>query len=163
MCRYCKKPKNSKLPVEKEFSIHFSNECIQVSKLSISDHPEVIRISEQHLVKLFLGKLPASSFEKPFEFLVAKKEGKVVGWIRYLRKKDSYTDIMVAVDENYYRIGIGRRLVSYIINSAEDEGITNLTCEIEYDNKGSLRLFEGLGFRKISMEKEFYKLTFSCT
>ncbi|ELR24314.1 LA virus GAG protein N-acetyltransferase [Acanthamoeba castellanii str. Neff] len=55
---------------------------------------------------------------------------------------------MLAVEDGYRKKGIGSQLVTRAINTMKEDGCDEVVLETEVTNKGSLALYERLGFIK---------------
>lgn len=89
-------------------------------------------------------------------FLVAKREGKVVGFGGVWLLVDEAHVINVAIDPNHRRQGIARNLVSELLVRSKDDGMTCATLEVRSSNDAALKLYEGLGFVQTAIRRHYY-------
>jgi L-amino acid N-acyltransferase YncA len=85
---------------------------------------------------------------------VMENGGEVIGWLSlsdFYDARPAYhatAEIGVYVREDYRGRGVGRRLLEEAIRRAPELGLNTLTAGAFAHNGASLRLFEGMGFRK---------------
>ncbi|KAB3534001.1 GNAT family N-acetyltransferase [Alkaliphilus pronyensis] len=86
-------------------------------------------------------------------FLVAEIDGKIVanlsftGGVRPRTKQAG--EFGVSVLKRYWGLGIGKRLVSYLINWSRQTGVVRkINLKVRADNTRGITLYENLGFKK---------------
>ena len=90
-------------------------------------------------------------------FYVAEADGEIVGCcgIRNLAGDGEITN--VAVTEKFRRKGIGRKLLSHMLQEAPLFGIGDCTLEVRSGNMPAIRLYESLGFKSEGVRPDFYE------
>ena len=84
--------------------------------------------------------------------LVSTDETGVIGWARLLPWKQRGFDVvecLVYVDPVHQGRGIGKALLSELINEARDLGYRTIVATIATDNRSGLHLHTGLGFETV--------------
>jgi phosphinothricin acetyltransferase len=99
----------------------------------------------------------------PFARLVARLDGRVVGWaaLSPVSRRGCYAgvaEISVYVAEVFRGRGIGRRLLSALISESERHGIWTLQGATFPENEASLRLQRSCGFRQIGRRERVAQL-----
>lgn len=85
---------------------------------------------------------------------VMEDGGEAVGWLSlsdFYDARPAYhatAEIGVYVREDYRGKGVGRRLVEEAVRRGPELGLNTLTAGAFAHNEASVRLFEGMGFRK---------------
>ena len=64
----------------------------------------------------------------------------------------------VVVEESWRGQGLGRSLMTRLLEDGKARGIRAFTLEVRTGNKGAIRLYEELGFRSEGVRKGFYDL-----
>lgn len=99
---------------------------------------------------------------KTCHFLLAKENGQIVGTCncRNFRKKrlSHRAEIGIAVKKAYWNKGIGRKLLTRLIDLSRQSGLKILSLEVRTDNKGAIHLYESLGFRRIRTFEGFMEI-----
>jgi phosphinothricin acetyltransferase len=90
----------------------------------------------------------------PFGRVVARSEGRVVGWaaLSPVSRRSSYAgvaEISIYVAETARGNGTGRKLLRALIDESERHGIWSLQAGTFPENESSLRLQRACGFREI--------------
>jgi len=68
-------------------------------------------------------------------------------------------DIAVSVKKAYWNIGIGTALMKTLIAFAKRSGITEIIhLGVRADNFSAIKLYENIGFRKIGLYENFFKI-----
>jgi L-amino acid N-acyltransferase len=91
--------------------------------------------------------------------LVAEEGGPLAGFasLSPYRDRPAYRTTVensVYVDEAHQGKGIGRQLMSELIDTARDHGFHSMIARIVSSNAASIALHAGLGFEMVGVEKE---------
>lgn len=83
------------------------------------------------------------------EFTLGEKDGITVGFAKYTRQSDSEAWLEgIRVDEKYSGQGFGKAITRYHLTRAKAEGIEVVRLSAYVGSKESIRIAEGLGFKK---------------
>lgn len=98
------------------------------------------------------------SFGNPeYLFLVAEKEGVVVGYAGLFRVLDEGDITNIVIDEKCRGCGLGKKLTSALLTEGGKLGIRAFTLEVRVSNHAAIRIYEELGFIKEGIRKRFYE------
>ncbi len=131
---------------------------IIVRPATLFDLSEIMRIErqsfrEQYPRGLFMMFLDANRET----FLVAEYSGQVVGYVMAYIRPDMEGHIMsIAVDPLYRGNGIGRLLMEAVIDRLIKRGARYIGLEVRVSNKGAIKLYEKLGFKKMKIIRGYY-------
>ena len=100
-----------------------------------------------------LGQLPDANHE----FLVAEIDGIVTGYIGMMCVLDEGYISNVAVSAAHRRRGIGRVLVSEMLNRALKRDLRFVTLEVREHNEGAIALYTDAGFCPVGRRKNYYE------
>src|SRR3989339_644037 len=89
--------------------------------------------------------------EDEHKYLVAKEDGKIIGYIGHEKVLDEIHIINMAVHPDYRSRGIGSRLIDKILNDQD-----TFFLEVRVTNVPAIRLYEKYGFKNISLRKKYY-------
>jgi len=122
------------------------------------DLPEIVRIEHQSFKEQYPRGLFMMFLENnPDTFLVAEYNGKVVGYVMAYLKPDLEGHVMsIAVDPLYRGNGIGKALMISVINKLIKRGAKYIGLEVRVSNERAIKLYEGLGFRKVKRIISYY-------
>lgn len=133
---------------------------MKIRPLKIDDYDDLIKIwDESGLRYKPKGRDRRDHIEREIEeptaiFLVAEKDGKIIGSILGTHDGRKGWINRLAVHPEYQRQGIARKLVKEVEKRLEKMGIKIIACLVEEWNKGSMRFFEKMGYKEF--EGVFY-------
>lgn len=92
----------------------------------------------------------------PDTFLVAERNGVVVGYLiaRLIGRKGHI--IAIAVEPRYRRQGIGQALMESVTEILRAKGAEELFLEVRASNLDAIRFYEKLGFRQAQLIPRYY-------
>jgi len=89
-------------------------------------------------------------------YLVAKIEGKAVGYVGVWKILNEGHITNIAVHPNYRNKGIGRALVSELLLLCTKDGIETFTLEVRKSNLIAQKLYKDFGFVEAGIRKKYY-------
>ena len=126
----------------------------------------VVPMEERHLDTL--AEIEKACFHAPWSadmlreelgkgiFLVAEQDGAAVGYVGCQTVLDEGYITNVAVSPDCRRRGIGRALIAELTERAKRAGLAFVTLEARASNAPAITLYEGAGFRRVGVRKNFY-------
>lgn len=126
----------------------------------------VVPMEERHLDTL--AEIEKACFHAPWSadmlreelgkgiFLVAEQDGAAVGYVGCQTVLDEGYITNVAVSPDCRRQGIGRALIAELTERAKRAGLAFVTLEARESNAPAITLYEGAGFRRVGVRKNFY-------
>ena len=133
------------------------------------DLPQVIRINldtlPEHYSDMFFEEL---LLESPETFLVAEKNGTIVGYImcrvefgfshlkRFGLARKCHI-VSVAVSEGHRNRGLGRALAEEAVKGMQNKGCSEVYLEVRLTNELAIRLYEQLGFKATARLEGYYR------
>lgn len=91
-------------------------------------------------------------------FLVIEEGEQIIGYAGLLQVMEEGDVTNVVVEESWRGQGLGRSLMTRLLEDGKARGIRAFTLEVRTGNKGAIRLYEELGFRSEGVRKGFYDL-----
>ena len=141
--------------------------AVEIEPMQPSDWPAVKRIYEEGIATrgaTFDTAAPTwEDWDKAHRAkcrLVARRVGRVVGWIALsaVSRRPVYrgvAELSVYVAEEARGRGIGRALLEALIPASEAAGIWTLQAGVMAVNEASLALHERMGFRRVGVREGF--------
>ena len=80
----------------------------------------------------------------------------VAGYVVFRDRGDESHLLNVAVAHNWRGLGMGRKLVGYVVNHAYRQKQSRVFLEVRTENLGAVTLYEKLGFHRMTTRKKFY-------
>lgn len=146
---------------------HLEEKSYTIREATRDDIPEVVHINrvclpENYPAYFFLQL--HSNYSKAF--LVAEKDGKVVGYImcRLEHGKSHFGFriikrghvVSIAVLPEYRKQGIGKNLMLNAEKALKDYGAKEIILEVRVSNTPAINLYEKLGYEKVKVLKRYY-------
>ena len=101
----------------------------------------------------FLEEIENNKFAR---YIVAKVDGKAVGYAGMWKVIDEGHITNIAVHPEFRHAGIGSLLMENLIGIARKEGITSMTLEVRKSNIAAQRLYFKYGFTIGGLRKGYY-------
>ena len=126
----------------------------------------VVPMAERHLTAL--EAIEKACFHAPWSekmlreelgkgiFLVAERDGQTVGYVGCQTVLDEGYITNVAVSPDCRRQGIARMLIDTLTAQAREHGLAFVTLEARASNAPAIALYEGAGFRRVGVRRNFY-------
>ena len=126
----------------------------------------VVPMAERHVAAL--AEIEKACFHAPWSeamlreelgkgiFLVAERDGQVVGYVGCQTVLDEGYITNVAVSSDCRRQGVGRALIAELVQRARAQGLSFVTLEARASNAPAIALYEGAGFVRVGVRKNFY-------
>lgn len=134
------------------------------------DNIKILSMQPKHIE--FIVSLEKTCFSEPWSFeslkseldnpnaifLVAENNEKCLGYIGMHTVCDEGYITNIAVLPDFRGNGVGTLILNNIITLAEKSGLRFISLEVRVSNKNAMSLYENLGFEKVGVRKNFYRL-----
>ena len=104
----------------------------------------------EHALELFLE-------ENAVAMVSVTDDGTVLGYGSMLFVPDEGQLVNLAVLSTARRQGIGKQILSSLIEEAKSRGTKTIALEVRVSNAAAIALYERLGFRSVGIRKRFYR------
>jgi ribosomal-protein-alanine N-acetyltransferase len=91
--------------------------------------------------------------------MVAEHDEQVVGFMIYELQKSRLHVLNFAVDPNFRRYGVGQSMIQKLIGKLSREHRNRILLEVRETNLEAQLFFKAMGFRAISVLRDFYEDT----
>ncbi|AEV70288.1 ribosomal protein S18-alanine N-acetyltransferase [Acetivibrio clariflavus] len=131
---------------------------IEISRLTLEDIDDLMVVEKLSFTipwsrEAFIEEITNNKFAR---YIVAKVNGKAIGYAGFWKVFDEGHITNVAVHPEYRRIGVGYMLVKSLIDMAEEESISRMTLEVRKSNIPAQNLYAKFGFQVEGFRKEYY-------
>lgn len=111
--------------------------------------------------KCFSDAWSEKSLNETFEYdynhlLVEERGGKVVGYIIYSDVQGEAELLRIAVDKKARRQGIGKLLISEMLEELRESDAEKVMLEVRAHNVAAVRLYKSFGFKDIFVRENYY-------
>ena len=126
-----------------------------VNKVVLSDlerFNELGRLVNANFNNLFdLSSLLASSNDYIYGYYI---DNRLEGFIHISKSYEVIDIVNIVVDINKRKMGIGKALIDYVVNSFDD--VLRLMLEVRSSNEAAIGLYKKCGFKVINIRKKYY-------
>lgn len=138
----------------------FMSEVIKLRKFKISDLDQILKIEKSSFsVSRAYSKERFKSLYKAHsnDFIVAEKKSKVIGYIIAYNRRGFLDFDSIAVGKNYRGMGLGNRLMNFVLESFKTRGFKKAFLEVMTTDKKVISFYEKIGFQIRETLEGFYK------
>ena len=145
------------LPISKISSVMAAKLIIR--KFLPSDIDKIVEIEKASFPQGAYSKRRLESLSKkhPNDFLVAQLADKKVGYIIAYNKAGVIDFDSLTIDKKYRKLGIGKKLVVFVLNRFRKKGLKKASLEVRTSNKRAISFFQNLGFKITKVIKHYYR------
>lgn len=90
-------------------------------------------------------------------YLVARENGRLLGYCGFLQSFDEADITNVAVSPQARGRGVGYRMLSELMRRGRERGVARYTLEVRVGNEAAIRLYQKLGFHSVGIRRNFYE------
>ena len=132
---------------------------IQIRKMDLSDIPFVY----QEEIKIFGKSLGEKTlyneiiYNEMSKYFIALVDGKRAGYIGSWLTIPNAEILNLFVSEKYRGLGLGKELMSRVIEQCNEHQIEQLTLEVRRSNIYAYELYLSLGFKEVAIRKKYYE------
>ncbi len=123
--------------------------------MNVADVDQVKRIEDQSFPKPW-SKNELISETSSGIALIIEEGNRICGYLFARRIIDEIEILNIAVDPTYRNKGIGKRLISEIINISEKDEVRKIFLEVRASNSKAIELYKKSGFKRFSLRKAYY-------
>ena len=91
-----------------------------------------------------------------YRILTAKAEGRLICYVSTFLVADEMNIANVAVDSEFRRLGVGKRLMDSAVILAKQNRMTTIYLEVRKSNEAAQELYRKVGFERGGVRKNFY-------
>jgi ribosomal-protein-alanine N-acetyltransferase len=137
------------------------DETIKIRAMRKEDIPEVSEIENLSFPSPWSSNIFCSELEKEsFAFYhVLEYRDRLVGYGGYWRIKNEAHLVTFAIHPSFRRMGLGTKLLEYLLKNAQDQSLNTITLEVRDSNLVAQRFYERFGFEKIAIRSHYYSDT----
>lgn len=95
----------------------------------------------------------SNPFTRKIEYVI---DDNVVGYLEYSLIYDRMEIDNFSVIEEYRKVGIGTKLLAYLVSLAINYRVINITLEVRMSNEIAIHLYKKFGFREVAIRKYYY-------
>ena len=129
-----------------------------VRKFQPTDLKRVFEIENMSFNQSYGINMFQQLYDMGVGFLVAEKEGYVIGYVLFWIKYENQGHIIsIAVDKNYRRQGYGTQLLVKAISILSLLHLDTIYLEVNENNKGAVEFYEQFNFKQDRIVPGYYE------
>lgn len=97
--------------------------------------------------------------ENSSTYFVAKINEEVVGFAGIKKIYDVIEIMNIVTKVNKRHLGIGTKLLNYLIDNAKQQNVKTINLEVNENNQYAIALYEKFNFKRIGLRKKYYNNT----
>lgn len=90
-------------------------------------------------------------------YIVAEQEGRIIGYAGLWGILEEGHITNIAVHPEFRRKGLGKLLLTALMEHTQDQGITKYTLEVRRSNFGAIALYHQMGFQTVGLRARYYE------
>ena len=131
---------------------------IRIEPMGLGDLEEVLRLEREAFKSPWTRGMFLAELEAPEgRYLVARKEGELVGYGGIRVFLDEAHLMTLAVREETRRRGLGTLLLARLVREAARMGARFMTLEVRRSNLPAISLYRKFGFRVTGVRRGYYR------
>ena len=128
---------------------------INITVATLDDVPSIATIEKSSFSTPWSQNAIFESMDAGTYFCVAKLNDMIVGYMGLSAVVGEGYVTNVAVLPEYRRLGIGKKILEYVIDNFKNE-LEFISLEVRVSNTPAISLYEKFGFEKVGLRKRFY-------
>lgn len=96
------------------------------------------------------------SLNSGYSCWVLESHGEIIGYAVLMMVLDEVHLLNISVAQAYQGKGIGRELLSYMMQVGREHGGLNMFLEVRVSNTRAIGLYENMGFNEMAVRRNYY-------
>ena len=131
---------------------------VEISEMTPQDVPEVAALERQIFTMPWSENGFLSSLQSQDTlYLIARREGRLLGYCGFLQSFDEADITNVAVAPEERGRGVAYEMLSELMQRGRGRGVMRYTLEVRIGNAAAVHLYQKLGFISAGIRKNFYE------
>ena len=131
---------------------------MQIRPMTIEDCEQVAAIEAASFsVPWSLNAFTETVEKENFRYFVAEENGEILGYCGFIFVLDEAEIPNVCVKASARKSGIGRKMMTVLVEEAKKLGMAVLYLEVRESNTPARKLYRSLGFEENGIRKNFYE------
>jgi [ribosomal protein S18]-alanine N-acetyltransferase len=132
---------------------------VQIRKVTQKDIPAIVAIENQQFLHPWKEHYFTSELthDLSYFFLAEKVDtAEVMGYIIFWIIEETMELHNIAVSARFKKKGIGKQLLLFLLETAEQNGVEEVFLEVRRSNAEAIGFYEAFKFKRISIRKNYY-------
>ncbi len=129
---------------------------VKIAPATVNDVTAIANIEKKSFSTPWSEKAIRESMDAGTVFYVARLNDNIVGYMGLSKVVGEGYVTNVAVLPEYRRLGIGKKILHYVIDSSKSE-LEFISLEVRASNTAAISLYEKFEFERVGLRKRFYE------
>lgn len=130
-------------------------DSVKITSATADDTESIAEIEKSSFSTPWSENAIRESMNAGTEFYVAYFKNKIVGYMGLSKIAGEGYVTNVAVLPEYRRLGIGNKILDFVISNSKDE-LEFISLEVRASNNPAISLYKKFGFENVGLRKRFY-------
>ncbi|CAJ48676.1 bifunctional tRNA (adenosine(37)-N6)-threonylcarbamoyltransferase complex dimerization subunit type 1 TsaB/ribosomal protein alanine acetyltransferase RimI [Bordetella avium] len=132
------------------------SDLISLDGMTLADLPAVAALEAQVQAFPWTEGNFKDALAAGYDCCVLREGGQVVGFCVLMHAPDVSHILVIAVQRQRQRAGLGRRLLAWSARRAREHGVQALLLEVRPSNQAALAFYAKLGFLRVGLRRDYY-------
>lgn len=124
--------------------------------LTESDLPQILLIEELGHIAPWSQDIFERCFKSNYRAYGLANADHLLGFVMYSLQAGECHILNICVHPEHQSQGLGRQLINYAVDKAEQEGASIAFLEVRRSNERALGLYQDIGFVEVGVRKDYY-------
>ena len=129
---------------------------IRVEELLADDFEKIIEIESRAYSVPWKREVMEKIFQQDLKRIKLIYQEQLAGYAFLSSVLDEGHLLHITIDPNYQGLGLGRRLLQYILELGQQKGLSSIFLEVGEGNTPARGLYQSIGFNEIGLRKGYY-------
>lgn len=129
---------------------------IRVEELLADDFEKIIEIESRAYSVPWKREVVEKIFQQDLKRIKLIYQEQLAGYAFLSSVLDEGHLLHITIDPNYQGLGLGRRLLQYILELGQQKGLSSIFLEVREGNTPARGLYQSIGFNEIGLRKGYY-------
>lgn len=130
-------------------------DTVKITPASLNDTKAISDIEKSSFSTPWSENAIRESMDAGTAFYVARFKNKIVGYMGLSKIAGEGYVTNIAVLPEYRRLGIGKKILHYVIDNSKAE-LEFISLEVRVSNNAAISLYEKFDFQRVGLRKRFY-------
>ena len=116
----------------------------------------------EDLEKIFSDYFKNNGIKKDFmqnifsKYFIYMEKSNIIGFVNYYDLYERFEIAYIEVKDEFRNQTVGSKLMDHLIELGKNKNITNITLEVNVENKYAIKLYEKYNFQIVAKREKYY-------
>lgn len=129
---------------------------IRVEKVLAEDFETILEIESRAYSVPWTREIMEKIFNQKIQRIKLLYQEKIAGYAFLSSVLDEGHLLHITIDPSFQGLGLGRKLLTYIVELGEAKGLSSIFLEVREGNTPARGLYSSMGFNEVGLRKDYY-------